>query len=301
VKPNDRLERHLGCLIGLAIGDALGTTLEFTHPGEFTPIDDLIGGGPFHLKPGEWTDDTSMALCLASSLAACNGFDPRDQMDRYLRWANQGYWSVKPYCFDIGGTVSAALRRYERTRDPYSGSTSVDTAGNGSLMRLAPVAMFYAASVEDAIQKSGDSSRTTHAAPQAVDACRFFGGLLAAALNGASKDELLSPGCVPVDGLHPAVAAVVEGAYKAGPPARADGYVVNTLHAALWAFFASQDFRSGGLLAVNLGYDADTTGAVYGQLAGAYFGLNGIPADWRQRIAMRDEIESLARQLAKNH
>ena len=138
----NRRERYRGCLLGLAVGDALGTTLEFCRPGSFTPITDMVGGGPFRLKPGQWTDDTSMALCLASSLTERGGFDARDQMERYVRWWREGYWSSTGRCFDIGNTTSAALSRFQKTGDPFAGSTDPHAAGNGSLMRLAPVPLF---------------------------------------------------------------------------------------------------------------------------------------------------------------
>jgi ADP-ribosyl-[dinitrogen reductase] hydrolase len=114
----DLLSRYRGCLLGLAVGDALGTTLEFSPPGTFRPIDDLIGGGPFHLKPGQWTDDTSMALCLATSLIERRGFDPIDQLERYVRWWREGYLSSTGACFDIGSTVRSALMRFLQTREP---------------------------------------------------------------------------------------------------------------------------------------------------------------------------------------
>ena len=107
-------DRFRGCLLGLAAGDALGTTLEFKSPGTFEPIDDMIGGGPFGLRAGQWTDDTSMALCLATSLIECGGFDAMDQMRRYVRWRDEGYLSSTGYCFDIGNTVSGALDRFRR-------------------------------------------------------------------------------------------------------------------------------------------------------------------------------------------
>ena len=138
-------DRFRGCLLGLATGDALGTALEFKQPGTFTPIDDMIGSGPFGLKPGQWTDDTSMALCLATSLIETGGFDPLDQMQRYVRWFREGYMSSTGECFDIGNTTHDALSHFERFGDPFAGSTNPNAAGNGSLMRLAPVPMRYAA------------------------------------------------------------------------------------------------------------------------------------------------------------
>ena len=135
-------KRFQGCLIGLAIGDALGTTVEFLPRGTFAPISTLIGGGPFNLKPGQW-NDTSMALCLAESLIECNSFDAHDQMTRYLKWWKLGYLSSTGKCFDIGKTTKDALSRFEESGNPYSGSVDPRMAGNGSLMRLAPVVLYF--------------------------------------------------------------------------------------------------------------------------------------------------------------
>ncbi len=301
----DVLERYRGCLLGLAVGDALGTTLEFRRPGTFTPITDMVGGGPFGLQPGQWTDDTSMALCLAASLVETGRFDPADQMDRYVRWYREGYMSSTGRCFDIGNTVSAALQRYEQTGEPYSGSTHPHTAGNGSIMRLAPIPMFFARQPAEAIARAADSSRTTHGAQTAVDACRYFAALLLGALNGESKETLLAAHYTPVPGLWqqaPLVAEIDEiaaGSFKERQPPeiKGTGYVVPSLEAAFWAFYHSDDFRDGALRAANLGDDADTTAAVYGQLAGAYYGERGIPAGWREKAAQRDLILDLATSL----
>jgi ADP-ribosyl-[dinitrogen reductase] hydrolase len=109
-----------GSLIGLAVGDALGVPLEFTSPGQFEPIEDMIGGGSFNLNPGEWTDDTSMALCLAESLIEKKGFDPVDQLERYVRWYREGHLSVNGRCFDIGNTTRDALELFEETHQPIA-------------------------------------------------------------------------------------------------------------------------------------------------------------------------------------
>jgi ADP-ribosylglycohydrolase len=190
--------RFRGSLIGLACGDAVGTTIEFARPGSFAPIEDMVGGGPFRLEAGEWTDDTSMALCLATGLVEQQAFDPVDQMQRYVRWWREGYLSSNGRCFDIGNTVRAALHRFEETGEPCCGSTDPNTAGNGSLMRLAPVPLFFSRHPQRAIEAAAESSRTTHAAATAVDACRYFAGLIAGALAGCGKDELLSPLYSPV-------------------------------------------------------------------------------------------------------
>ena len=301
----DQRSRFRGCLLGLAAGDALGTTLEFKAPGSFDPIDDMVGGGPFRLKAGQWTDDTSMALCLAASLVECDGFDAEDQMRRYVRWWREGYMASNGRCFDIGNTVRDALARFHVTGNPIAGSTDTSSAGNGSLMRLAPVPMFFARDPRIAIERSAESSRTTHATAEAVDACRYFAGLLVGALAGVDKTTLLGPSYCPEDALFdaepltPKIAAVAAGSFKhRNPPAlRGTGYVVDSLEASLWAFYTTNTFRDGALAAVNLGDDADTTGAIYGQIAGAHYGIDDIPQEWRQRIAMAEEITTTADEL----
>jgi ADP-ribosylglycohydrolase len=289
----------------LAAGDALGTTVEFRPPGSFTPLTDMVGGGPFQLKPGQWTDDTSMALCLAESLVEQHGFNPVDQLERYVSWYRHGHLSSTGECFDIGGTTSSSLHRFEQTHEAYCGSTNPHAAGNGSIMRLAPVPLFFAGRAAEAIERSGDSSRTTHGARVCVDACRYLAGLIVGAVARADKDEILSEAYCPAPGYwqeHPLTAEIEEisrGSFKRKePPAiRGTGYVVQSLEAALWAFHRSHDFRDGALLAVNLGDDADTTGAVYGQIAGAFYGYDGIPKQWRDVIAKRDLILRLADKL----
>jgi ADP-ribosyl-[dinitrogen reductase] hydrolase len=300
-------ERYRGALLGLAAGDALGTTLEFKPPGTFAPLTDVIGGGPFSLKPGEWTDDTSMALCLAESLIEKRGFDAKDQMDRYCSWYERGHLSSTGRCFDIGNTVRDALETYRRTGNPFSGSESPETAGNGSLMRLAPIPLFFASNPKQAVHYSGESSRTTHGTKAAVDACRYFAGLLVGALRGKPKSQLLSPYFYPggdpsfwnENGLDSKIAAIAAGSFKKKnpPEIRGTGYVVESLEAALWAFDRSKSFREGALLAVNLGDDADTTGSVYGQIAGAFYGSEQIPPEWRAKLTMHDFIREKADQL----
>jgi ADP-ribosylglycohydrolase len=299
------IERYRGSLLGLATGDALGTTLEFRGPGSFSPIDDIVGGGPFGLRPGEWTDDTAMALCLAESLLERRGFDPIDQLSRYVRWYREGHLSSTGDCFDIGGTVAAALRRFEQSGEPYCGSTDPYSAGNGSIMRLAPVPLYFARDPREAVARAAESSRTTHGAAEAVDACRYLAALLVGALQGASKEDLLSDHYGPVPGLwdaeplSPRIAEIAAGSFRHRDPPdiRGGGYVVHSLEAALWAFDRSSSFREGALLAVNLGDDADTTGAVFGQLAGAFYGESGIPPEWRERLVMAGLIAKMAERL----
>src|SRR6056297_1834843 len=174
----DERARYRGALLGLAVGDALGTTLEFKPPGSFKPITDMVGGGPFHLEPGQWTDDTAMALCLAASLVECQGFDLVDQMERYVRWYRSGYMSATGSCFDIGTTVVAALQRFEASGNPFAGEPAPRFGGNGSLMRLAPVPLALADDPFEAIRLAAVMSRTTHPAAEPVSACRYLAGLM---------------------------------------------------------------------------------------------------------------------------
>lgn len=290
--------RFRGCLLGLAVGDALGTTLEFKAPGSFAPIDDMIGGGPFELQPGQWTDDTSMALCLAHSLLYRQGFDAADQMNRYCNWYRHGYLSSTGVCFDIGNTVRAALERYLQGGPAFSGSDDPRAAGNGALMRLAPVAMFYAQRQDELAERAADSSRTTHAAAEALDASRLFAFQLRAALLGEDRAQVLrAPGAPPMQ--TPALRALAVRDHAAVPAAqiRGTGYVVDALSAALWCFATTDSFAAAVLRAANLGDDADTTAAICGQLAGAFYGVDGIPAAWRERVQDAAEIVALADRL----
>lgn len=292
-------DRFRGCLLGLAAGDAVGTTVEFMSRGSFVPVTDMEGGGPFGLAPGQWTDDTSMALCLATSLVERQGFDAVDQMDRYVRWWREGYLSSTGRCFDIGTTVRHALSQYERSRQPFSGSTDPRSAGNGSLMRLAPVPMWWFPDRDAMEHYAGESSRTTHGAAECVDACRLLARLLHRAFMGAPRDEVLFG--EPAFRGAPAIEALARGAYRDKPVTaiRGSGYVVESLEAALWCLWHTDTFEAAVLAAVNLGDDADTTAAVCGQLAGALYGVEAIPVRWRERLVMGPLLLDLADRLRR--
>jgi ADP-ribosyl-[dinitrogen reductase] hydrolase len=282
------VDRFRGALLGLAVGDAVGTTVEFMAPGTFEPMRDMVGGGPFGLPAGGWTDDTSMALCLAESLVERGGFDPVDQLERYVRWYRQGHWSCTGSCFDIGNATRAALERFERTREPFPGDADPLAAGNGPLMKLAPVVLAYASRPEEAVRFAAESARTTHGAGEAADASAWFARLLLCALDGDDPLELAVD-----ESLHPKVVAAATSTRE--PPAvRGGGYIIDALEAALWALRSTSSFQEGVLAAVNLGDDADTTAAIYGQLAGAVYGLAGIPQHWRDRVLLREEILAFA-------
>lgn len=298
--PADRLDRYRGCLLGLAVGDAVGTTLEFRPRGSFEPVRDMVGGGPFGLRAGEWTDDTSMALCLAESLLERGGFDAHDQMQRYCRWWREGHLSSNGRCFDIGNTTRAALQRFLESGEPFAGSPSPHAAGNGSIMRLAPVVLYFAPDEDAATDHAALSSRTTHGAAEAVDACRLLARVILRALAGASRSAVLSAGADLAASLGPRVAGIARGewASRSEHEIRGTGYVVECLEAALWCFATTGSYRDAILRAANLGDDADTTAAACGQIAGAFYGAAGIPPSWREQVVMGSEIASMAERLA---
>ncbi|WP_432455614.1 MULTISPECIES: ADP-ribosylglycohydrolase family protein [unclassified Agarivorans] len=286
-------DKSRGCLVGLAVGDAIGTTLEFQTPGSFKPLTDMVGGGHFCLKKGHWTDDTSMALCLGHSLLESEGFDPGDQMQRYCNWLDKGYMSSIGVCFDVGVTVSSALRRYQKTGQVFAGSKARWSSGNGSIMRLAPIPIFYQQQPLAAVHYGGESSRTTHASPLCIDACRYLSLLLLSLIEGGDKQSFHHIAYTP---QSDEISRIKAGEFLEKPYAAltGSGYVIESLESALWCFINSDDFESCVLAAANLGNDADTTAAIAGQLAGAYYGHQNIRQDWRQALHQHQQIASLA-------
>ncbi|XSG76588.1 ADP-ribosylglycohydrolase family protein [Herpetosiphon llansteffanensis] len=298
-------QRYAACLVGAAIGDALGATLEFQRPGSFAPISDMHGGGVFNLAPGQWTDDTAMLLCLAESLIESKGFDAVDQMQRYRRWLKAGHLSSTGGYIDSGRTIREAINYFSQTGDAYAGDQDRWSAGNGSLMRIAPIALAYVNNPQLADNYAAASSRTTHGNQIAIDACRYFTGLIIGALRGVPKTQLLAANYHPLANywqhqtLSPEIAEIAAGSFRERQPPEIEalGYVPRTLEAALWAFYHSSSFEQGCLLAVNLGNDADTTGAIYGQLAGAYYGEVVLHSPWANRIALKQTIATFAAKL----
>lgn len=291
-------DRGIGAMLGLAIGDAVGTTVEFSRRDNHPRLTDMVGGGPFSLEPGQWTDDTAMALALADSLLQDPELDPNDLITNFLKWRQHGAYSCTGTCFDIGITTSQALQRYRSCGDPFAGDPSPDSAGNGSLMRLAPVALAHWRNPEVASAIASKQSRTTHAAPQALAACEGYAKLLARAIGGASAEELLAPSAVAATG-EPTIDAILAGSWrgKLRHEIRSSGYVAHSLEAALWCVGRSSTFEEAILLAANLGDDADTTAAITGQLAGALWGASGIPVEWRSRVAWSPRLKSIATDL----
>lgn len=289
--------RYLGAMMGLAVGDTLGASVEFL-PRDSYSLTDMPTTEIRGVMPGYFTDDTSMALCLAESLIVRKEFDPQDQMERYVRWYDEGYLSPYNMPFGLGNTVHDAILRYKRDGEPFAGLDHPGTAGNGSLMRLAPIPMFYRKDKVKAEFYAGESSRITHQATEAIDACKLYSKMMVSALNGGSKEEILDE-TGELDSLSDKVRQIALGSYKTlkRDATLSSGYVIHSLEAALWAFYHTTNFTEGALLAVNLGDDTDTVAAIYGMLAGAYYGVNEIPQAWRDQIVMRNVIEKMATEL----
>lgn len=271
------LDAAKGMLLGLAVGDALGTTLEFSERDSGPPVTDIVGGGPFNLEAGVWTDDTSMALCLGESLLQCKGWKADDCARRFVRWRDEGYMSPTGECFDIGNTVSAALDRFVRDGDPYAGSTDPSSSGNGGIMRLAPAVIAFHPDVRSAVDVSVMQSQITHAS----DECDDFAFALSAFLHSGNLR----------DALHRLEPSTPRDAVKS------TGYVRDSYEAAFWAFENTDNFRDCIILAANLGGDSDTVAAIVGQIAGRVYGIADIPAEWLEKLAWREKIESMAADL----
>lgn len=291
-------DRALGALLGLAVGDAIGTTLEFKARDTYPLLTDMIGGGPFGLKPGQWTDDTAMALALADSLAGRADLNEQDLLARFSDWQRKGTYSCTGRCFDIGSTTAQALARWRATHEDHCGATDAMSAGNGSLMRLSPVAIRFWKDRPKLRDVASRQSRTTHAAPEAVDACVVYAEVLADAIEGRPRSGVLKTRSV---GWAGKIEGIVAGSWRGTARAQinASGYVAHSLEAALWAVGRSPAYDRAVLHAANLGQDADTTAAIAGQLAGALGGASTIPDQWLAKLAWRDRLEQAAVGLTK--
>lgn len=299
---NEKRDRAEGAFVGLVVGDAVGTTLEFTPKPKHEAIahTDMVGGGPFNLPVGGWTDDTSMALAMAHSLLLTHRNDLQDQLTNYWLWHKTGRFSIKGYCFDIGNTTANAIHKWSRSHSPYSGSTNEKTAGNGSIMRLSPIVIWNMDKpVSIAVVEAIETSRTTHRAADCLTGVALMAHIVHSLINGASKKEALNPKRLLKLSLSKGIKEVARGLYRNYDfdQVYGTGYVVDTLEAALWAFWHTDTFEDGLLKVVNLGQDSDTTGAVYGQIAGAYYGLGAIPNRWKRWISHSDYIHDMAYQL----
>lgn len=286
-------DRAVGAFWGLALGDAVGTTLEFAARDTKPLLTDMVGGGPFRLKSGEWTDDTAMAMAVADSLAACGDLVEQDVLKRFSDWRRNGTYSCTGHCFDIGITTAQAIAKWEKTKADHCGSTDPHSAGNGSLMRLAPIPIRYWRDRPRLRDAAARQSKTTHAAPEAVDASVVYAEMIADAIEGKPRSAVLASR--PGDWAG-AIAAINAGSWRGKPRAdiKASGYVAHAMEASLWSVARAPEFERAVLLAANLGEDADTTAAITGQLAGALAGASALPARWLDKLALRPRIHCMA-------
>jgi ADP-ribosyl-[dinitrogen reductase] hydrolase len=300
--PKKDPNRCLGAFVGLVVGDAVGAPLEFSPRGSFNPIDGMIEGGYFKIKTGEWTDDSSMALCLADSLLHMNGFDAKDQMDHYSRWFLDGLFSCRAEAFGMGQTFMNSIINYHITGDPFSGMSRPKRPGNGCIMRLAPIPIFYYPDIEKIINYAGESSKTTHGMPESIFASRLFGEILALALAGKSKEEILFGSQMDDLACPEIISGIAHGNYRSKSESEIEStfFAGKCLEAALWCFLNTDNFRDAILRAVNLGGDADSTAAVCGQVAGAYYGVDSIPQNWKDSLAKKELIFSMAQRLLEH-
>jgi ADP-ribosylglycohydrolase len=274
--------RFQGTLLGLAAGDAVAAATQYRRPGRFTPVGDMLGGGPFDLPRGGWSDDTAMALCLADSLLERETFDARDQVERYRRWQQEGYLSATGQCVGITAGTARALALAQWRRQVFAGTHDPTVQDPESLSRVAPVAMyFFAQGPTVAAEQAAEAARTTCQAPLVLGACRTLAQALHAALSGRPKSAILAAAHMP--GGLPAKASAP------GAPA--------ALAAALESFQRTASFREAVLAAANLGGNSDVVAAVCGAIAGAHYSLDAIPAPWRDSLLKRHWLEGYSDRL----
>lgn len=285
----DRLE---GAFWGLATGDALGAPLEFYKRDALPEVRDMIGGGKFRLPPGSWTDDTSMALCLADSLAQFPELDSAHLLNCFWTWASENTYCSQPKSFGFGQNTIRTLIKFHNTGQTIASSTGKRSDGNGSVMRLAPVAVRHHNSLSTIQQLSRKQSYTTHASQKGADCCELLGGLLFHLFHGRSLEAALQLLSELSSTWDPLVQALVAGTWKekTREEISSSGYVINTLEAALWSTYHTNSFEDALILAVNLADDADTVGAVTGQIAGAMYGKSAIPSRWLNALVKPDML-----------
>lgn len=280
-------DKKLGTLIGLAIGDAMGAPYEFMNKNVYIPTKEYAVGGYHNVDLGEYTDDTSMALCLANSLIECKEFDAYNQMEKYSQWYKNGYMSTRKYCFDIGNATRKSIDDFIIHNIAYSEVTKNDESGNGSIMRLAPIPMYYD-NYEEMIKYAYLSSKVTHKSDESANSCVILATIIYNCYKFNDKDLILSNY---FDDF-----SLIEKA-KASTDTVPTGYCKDTLEIAIRGFYNFDNFIDGLMYVISLGEDTDTVGAVYGQIAGAYYGLSQIPNYYKQNLMNYNLIFDIANKL----
>lgn len=305
-------------LLGLSVADALGVPVEFLTRAEIAqnPVTGMRGYGSHNQPPGTWSDDSSLAFCLADSL--CYGFDLADQAEQFVDWLFDARWTAHNEVFDYGISTSHALEILEENRlnpdfDLLSASRKDEGSnGNGSLMRILPLAYYaYGMDDEQVLELVHQASSLTHGHIRSQMACGFYVLMVMDLLGGYSPQEAYRVARMKFVDLYgkdeetkkefPHFARILDGKIDEyhETEIKSDGYVIHTLEAALWCFLRSKTYKQCCLDAVNLGKDTDTTGAVAGGLAGVYYGKEGIPKEWLDQLARKEDIEELADRLSK--
>ena len=272
--------RAIASFLGLAIGDALGAPVEFKEPGEFEPVTHYRHSYVWNIPPGYWTDDTSMALCLAESILARNTVDPQDLLERFGRWYKLGENSATGRCFDIGNTTRSNIERFLKEGQTQAPDLHYQS-GNGGIMRLSPVAIRWWHNTSCAEQMAQVQSRTTHGSSECVDCATELTFILTRAIQGHDVQQELANRLGNLSPVH----------------VSNSGRARDTLLAAKWCVATTNSFESALLKAVNLGGDADTIGAVTGQIAGAVYGQEQIPAAWISGLHDHTRLTDIAAQL----
>lgn len=291
-------DKLVGSFVGLAVGDAVGASVEFKSRGTFPLVTDMNGGGPFGLPVGCWTDDTIMAICLAESLLFDPSLDKHDLLDRFCKWYKEGYNSPTGRCFDIGMTTCNALEEYMSSGSVINNNYA-SSAGNGSIMRLAPVAIAHHGDPEVAAALSAVQSETTHASELATGCCELLSDILTTLYKSQDKQDIYK---IKIQEYwDPEVKKILDTNLKIKPEKeiRSTGYSVHTLEASVWCFLTTENFEQAVLKATNLGDDTDTVAAVTGQIAGAYYGESGIPGHWIEKLYDYERIKKLATELSQ--
>lgn len=299
-------DRFFGGLFGSIVGDALGVPVEFAGRAarQRNPVTGMREFGTHNQPAGTWSDDTSLALCLAESLTLC-GVDFRDQSARFQRWLADGHWTPHGEVFDIGNATHQAIRQLAAGVEPTkAGPRGEYHCGNGSLMRILPLGLYLgnAESTERA-KVAADASCLTHGHPRCQLACAMYCEVAAALLRGIDIQQAVADGQkllrqlvgdqYPEESL--AFQRLTSGNISELPIEQisSSGYVIHCLEASLWCAMRAGSFAEGVLAAVNLGDDTDTTGAVAGGLLGLRFGRAEIPTDWIDVLARRGDIQTL--------
>ena len=275
--PAERFRRFKGMFWGLVVGDCLGSPIQFTGKDNHPFITEMIPCNRFHTPAGYWTDDSSMAFCIAESLERKREYDLRDIANNFVRWYDDGFWSSLTYAFDVGtatATACTSIRNHDTLRNGFE-----DSQGNGSIMRFAPSYIWNYGQPDNTVLH--EISNLTHDSRVIRETVDQMAHICDAHMLGQKTE--------------------VKSIYSSREEVNNSGWAVSTLQAALWAFETTSSFEEGMIAAVNLGGDADSIGAVYGQIAGAYYGYDAIPERWLAAVKDRECVNSLIEDLIKIH